>query len=161
MGWWSRPQVSDPSIQETWIPQGFTCWPFRTGKDPTWSQRMCILARYNRGHKGIHQWMLGMPVNKTQQTKEACHPTQCTLRTVNTVQSVHTDCYVRQTAVCFNCLGNKYLSCTIWMSIALTQLHSSGSPTLYIRGSTHVLTAQTKLYKLQLFYLLMSCILHL
>ena len=61
--------ASDPSIPETWIPQGLTCWPFRGGEDPTQSLRMSILVRHHRGHWRIHQGMQHIPVAKASQHK--------------------------------------------------------------------------------------------
>ena len=47
------------------------------------------------------------------------------------------------------------------MDTALTQLLIFMFPYLIYKGSTYVLTTQTNLYKLQLFYLLNSYALHL
>ena len=72
--WWvdiQGSQVNVPSIPETWIPQGFIYWPFGRGKDLTQNQRMHMLARYKRGHQGIHQGMQHNLVYKTQPTKAA------------------------------------------------------------------------------------------
>ena len=38
-------------------------------------------------------------------------------------------CYVRQAVLCFNCLGDKCITCTMCMSTALTQFSSSLSLT--------------------------------
>ena len=61
-----------------------------------------------------------------------------------------------QAVVCFNCLGDKCLSHAKQMSTALTQLLIFRfSYLLTNKGSAHVLTSQTNLYKLQLFFYLL------